>query len=493
MGIENIGLSLSGAASEESLSRVCIRQSDGHPTVYFKWTTISGLDWNGTFDIAAEVRGVPRGLTGTGDSGYGEMKPFYTRFDAAKCGPVRLSGRDGYQWAAPIDLGGNGIAGSLLSHFGPLDYDNRAFDSLKITLGMKSNYASGKTDAWGRDHSTREEPPALYIDWIPEFTLTRGYFDQAKLVLEYEHPGWSRPDDRWALEELWQHITSSASEDGLLAKSFSYGSVSQAGAVSVPMSELRRMPDAAKGVFAQIRMNTVYHASGYEFAAFSGYVQIEDRSKCSTPRIKASWEGTSLRVSVTDSKDRSPSFTSCLVKMRGGQWSFDQGTCAAGGSVLLANPPLGEDLVIDAVGFADGSSSSTATATIPGMTCGHDLLGAVDGSQAVELLYNVERSRSSTPNVTLQRIHGRARQVMWRGEGADSKWTVSCSISERAGRKVEKQAQEQFEALETAGPCVLRTVDGLRRVVAVTGVQVTYGSPTFTKTVELELSEVDHD
>ncbi len=493
MGIENIGLSLSGSSSEESLGRVCIRQSDGHPTVYFKWTTISGLDWNGTFDVAAEVSGVPRGLTGTGDSGYGEMKPFYTRFDASKCSPVKLSGRDGYQWAIPIDLAGNGITGSLLSNFGPLDYGNRTFDSLKIVLGMKSNYANGRTDAWGRDHSTREETPALYIDWIPELSLTRGYFDQAKLVLEYEHPGWSRPDDRWALEELWQHLSSSTSEDNLLAKDFSYGSVSQAGAISVPMSELRRMPDGSKGVFAQIRMNTVYHSSGYEFATFSGLVDIEDRSKCSTPRIKAAWEGESLRVSVTDSKDRTPSFASCLVKLRGGRWSFDQGTCEAGGSVLLENPPLGEELVIDAIGFADDASSSTATATAAALPCDHDILGNLEDGSQVELRYNVEHSRSSTPNVTLQRLHGRDRQVMWRGEGADSKWSVSCSISERGKWNVERQTQEQFEALETAGACVLRTVDGLRRVVAVTGVQFSYDSPRYTKTVELELTEVDYD
>lgn len=494
MGIENIGLSFSGASSEESLQRVCIRPATGTPTVYLKWTTVSGLDWNGTFDVAVEVRGVPRGLTGTGDSGYGEMKPFYTRLEASACGPVALSGRDGYQWAAPIDLDGNGIEGSLLDHFGPLEYMSRKFDSLKIMVAMKSNYVDGKVDGWGRTHSSREElNDALYVDWVPTFVLQRGYFDTAKLVLEYACTGWDRPDDRWALEALEQNLTSSLYRDNLLAKDFSYGSVAKTGLIEVPMSDLNRMPDGSKYVFARVRMNTVYHVSGYDFATFSNYVPIEDRSKCSAPRIKAAWEGTALRVSVTDSKDRTPSFTSCLVKLRGGRWSFDQGTCAAGDSVLFPNPPLGTDVTVDAVGFADNASSSTATVTVAGKACGHDIIGSVDGESMVELLYNVEHERSSTPNVTLQRIHGRERQVMWRGEGADAEWSVSCSIAERDGMKLERQTQEQFEALETAGVCVLRTADGLRRAVAVTSVKVGYGTPSFTKTVTLVLAEVDCD
>ncbi len=486
MGIENIGVSFLGSGFAESKAGVRVFSGDDPKVVYVKWTTQSGTEWQKSFDIAADVAGVPRGVTGAGDYGYGSEKGFWTNFAASDCQPVKRA--DGlWQWCAPLDLGDVGD-GELLDEFGPWGFSARTQDALRARLRIKSNYADGMTDGWGRTHSDVEDM-TVWVGWFPSFSLKRAYFTSSAAVIEFASPEWERMDDRWAVEELTQDGSS------LLARDFSWGHVLKSdgvGRIEIPMSELRSAP-AAGTVHARIRINTVFRDSGEDFVTFSGDVPIEDRTKCSTPALTLAWEGTGLRAAVKDRKDRSPSLTSCLVKISGSQWGFDQAVVAPGSSALLPYPPLGAPVTVSAVGFGpDDTVNPGASSTIAAQDGAAALLEEIGGECGIEGIYDVELSWDGERSAETVKLEGRERPVAWFGTGGEAKATMRCSIIDEGGDGA--LIGRAAENLLMAGPCMLRTQDGERRVVAVEGVSLSSAAaPRWVRDATFTMSEVDYD
>lgn len=487
MGIENIGVSFLPSTSAESKAGVRIYKGDSPSKIYVKWTTMSGLDWQKSFDIAADVRGVPRGLTGTGDYGYGSYKGFWSNLTASDCQPVRRS--DGLiEWCALLDLGDVGD-GELVDEFGPWPFSTRKYDALQVDLRMKSNYADGKTDAWGRTHSDTEDA-TVWVGWFPSFSLDSAWFTSSALVIKFSSPEWERLDDRYAVEKLVQDGKS------LLAKEFTWGGVNRdedgSGRIEIPMSELARTPSTSE-MTARIRINTVFRDSGEDFVSFYGAIPIEDRTKCSSPSVALSWDGAALKASVTDKKDRSPSLTSCLVKMAGSEWSFDQVEIAPGASGKLPYPPLGVPVTVSAVGFGpDGTVNPGSSVTIAGTDASSAMIDEIGGEAGIQGIYDVELSWDGERSVEVKKLEGRERPVAWFGDGGEAKATMRCSIVDesRSGTLLGRDA----EALLSAGPCILRTQDGARRVVAVESVSLsTAAPPRWIKDATFGMSEVDYD
>ncbi len=483
MGIENRGLSFQGATSTESLAGVRVYYGDSPSKIYIKFTTQSGTDWQKSFDVAADVCGVPRGLTGTGDSGYGAEKGFYSNFTASDYPPVQRA--DGlWQWAVPLDLGDIGD-GDLLDVFGPWPFSSRKYDALRVGLRIKSNYVDGKTDGWGRAYSDVEES-TLWVGWFPKLALSKAWYTSGAIGIEYAHPDWERRDDRFAVEVLHQDGST------LLSNDFSWGTVAAPGKLTVPMSELRRIPSSSD-VSVQVRINASYRGSGQDFATFTGTVPMEDRSKCSKPALSASWEGNALRVSVADAGDRTPALTSALVKLKGGSWSFDQGTCAPGGSVLLKFPPLEKALTIQATGFgADSTQSDVVEVAVPAKKASCDVLDSIDGSVSLRFPHASSRKVSASRNRTELTIEGRSRPVSMYGEGGTASWKLEAGVISKPGTSGRQDA-DSFSALLDCGDCVWRSCDGKRRVVGIDGYDVSESYPWWASKVGLDVSEVDYD
>ena len=487
MGIENIGISFLGSSSTDSKAGVRVRPGEDPSAIYIKWTTQSGTDWQKSFDIAADVAGVPRGLTGAGDYGYGDAKGFWTNFTASECKPVKRS--DGlWQWCAPLALGDVGD-GELLSVFGPWGFSERTQDALRVRLRLKSNYVDGLTDAWGRTYSDCEYA-TVWVGWFPEFELTQAWFTQSSLFMEYTSEEWERKDDRFAVELLQQDGST------LLNKDFTWGSVvkaNYANRIEVPMSELNRLPSTSS-ITAKVRINTVFRDSGDEdFVRFSGTVAVKDMTRCSTPRIKAAWEGDSVRVSVTDSKDRSPSFTSCTVKLDGSAYGFDQASCAPGSSVLIKFPPLGKGLSFTAIGYGEGDTvSAKASCTLDAKAATRDLLESIDGTVAIEGKLGLSHKVKGTRNRTELEIEGRPRPVSVYGEGGTVTWTLDSARIVKAGVSG-RQDVADFDGLMSCGDCVLRTINGVRRAVGIDDWTVDTSWPFWTATASISVSEVDYD
>lgn len=486
MGIENIGVSFLGSSSSESKAGVRVFRGDDPSVIYVKWTTQSGTDWQKSFDVAADVSGVPRGLTGAGDYGYGDAKGFWTNFAASECKPVKRA--DGlWQWCAPLDLGDIGD-GELLDVFGPWGFSSRTQDALRVDLRLKANYVDGKTDAWGRTYSDVEYATA-WVGWFPSFSLKRAYFTTSAVVIEFTSPEWERMDDRWAVEKLEQGGSS------LLARNFSWGNVRKSdgvGRIEVPMGELSRTP-AAGSIEARIRINTVFRDAGEDFVTFSGTVALEDMTKCSTPSLALAWEGTGLRAEVRDRKDRTPSLTSCLVKISGSEWGFDQAYVAPGSSALLPFPPLGTPVTVSAMGFGpDGTVNPGTSSTIAAQATDAALLEEIGGECGVEGIYDVELAWDGDRSVETVKLEGRERPVAWFGNGGEAKMTMRCSIVDEGGDG--SLIGRAAENLLTAGPCMLRTQDGERRVVAVEGVSLSSAAPPrWIRDASFTMSEVDYD
>lgn len=484
MGITDIGLSFD-KASRESLAGVRVHVGDTVPNIYIKWRTISGLDWNGTFDIAADVSGVPRGTNGTGDNYYTTSKGFWSNVQASACNPTASTRYGDYQWSYPLDLGDIGD-GKLLDAFSPWSWDSRKYDAIRIDLRIKSNYAGGKTDAWDRTHSDLETA-TLWIGYFPTITPTSASYTLDELEIAYTNPGWSRPNDRFAIETL--------TADGvnlLPSAGFVWGNIDQPGTFRIPMSSLSGTPGSASKLHVAGRFNASFRESGLDFADYDATVPLTDLTTCSTPKIKVTTGGGKVYVAVSDAGDNDNKFTTARVGISGSPYSFDNQTVKAGGTVTFSFPPLGETFTIYAQGFTSEARSKVVTATAKLSGSDYDRLDSIDGSASVAGRFSQSHDISFKRNREEIEIDGRSRPISAYGEGGTSDWKLKYELVLKPGTSL-TQTLEEFRKLESCGDCVLRTANGDRLVVGIDSYSFSRKFPFWNGSVSISVSEVAYD
>lgn len=455
--------------------------------LFLVWETYTGTNWCKTFDIACDVRGLPRGLVGTGDNAFGNLISFWKNVPAESCHATKIAG--GYRWYYRLDPDStsDGITKTFKEYFGAWPFASRTYDALQIHMRMKANYQDGKYDARGLTYSEVTSSD-LTVEWVPNYVLGTCSYTLEHINIAYTADNWERYDDRYQVEQL-----KDASGNNLLARSNVWGTVDGLGNIELPLSYLSRVPTTDK-IYARVRMNASYKASGSTFAYIDGNTDVENKSVCSTPALTLSWSGSKLVVKVGDAKDVDTSYTTALVKIRGGQYSFDQATVTNGGTITFDYPPLGADVTVEATGFGDESRSATTAKTIKATTLGYDLIEEIDGDAIITGRLNQSHSISAKRNVTTQTIEGRTRPVAWYGKGGEVSWSLDYALITKNGVSTTyAQDPGAYDALMDAGVCVLRTCKGWRRVVAVESYRLAADTPFATCSASLSLSEVDYD
>lgn len=495
MGIMSIGLSTS-ATSSESLYGVRLRPGSP-PTIYVKWQTESGTDWNEDFDISVSWRAVPKGITGTGDNGYTTWASF--RYDnhipASRCHPTQNAGSDYWQWG--IDLAQLGTIpsgstttdgddmGSILAPNG-WGFSYRIWDAINLQVHIKSHYPDGKVDHMGRTGSLLAENNSLWIGYFPEYELTGAYYTLGGLTVEYEVPGWTRLDDRWGLEGLSQGGADLRATDNF------WVDVVKVGELPIPPSALTRMPTPGQPITVEIRMNAGFRDIGMDFGLVSGTVTLEDRSVCDTPTITVtSATADAIVATITDSGDKGVPFDHAVVKLAGSVYDSDTQVVEPGGTVTIALPPLGVPLELQAYGYTDVAVSGIASKSVAALPAATGLsVRAVDGSCGVELRFNVSESWSFEAEMERAKFAGRERDSVAYGTGGTVTGTLGCDIIDDASYGALHQSRTDFERLAFAGTCVIRGSDGERRMVAVESVGESWDTVRRSKTMRISVREV---
>lgn len=495
MGIENVGFSTSRTTSN---SQYGLRMYDGAPPqeAYVKWRTLSDTTWNAIFDISVSWRGVPKGVTGTGDNGYAPWSTFrYSNIPASQCNPVQTPGSDGWQWSYPlaslgviedghVDPDGKTI-GSLVAPDG-WAYDDRKYDALNFQVHIKSRYPEGMVDHMGRTESLRADADSLWVGYFPDYTLTGAYFTLKGFTIEYSAPGWTRLDDRWALESLKQ------GGEELKVYNDYYSTVEEIGKLPVPPDALKRMPEAGQTAYVQVHMNAGFRDIGMDFGMVQGYVTVQDKSVCNTPSITVqSATADAIVAKVTDSGDKGTPFDEAVVKLVDSPYGADTQTVAPGGTVTIVLPPLGVPLRLQAYGYSDEAVSGMAYADIAAIPAQDGLsVRSLDGSEGVELRYNVSEDWSFEAEMETVKFAGRERDSVAYGTGGTVTGTLECDIVDSTSYGAKGQSRADFERLAFAGTCVVRGDDGERRMVAVESVGESWDTVRLRKTMKISAREV---
>lgn len=496
MGIMDIGLSTSRTTDN---SQYGLRVYDGAPPqdVYIKWRTESGTEWNASFDISVAWRGVPKGVNGTGDNGYTPWSIFRydTSIPASQCNPVRTYGSDGWQWSFPLaDAGpipdGTNIpdgqdVGSIVAPDG-WGYDDRKYDALNFQIHIKSRYNEGIVDAWGRAESLRADADSLWVGYFPEYTLTGAYYTLLGFTIEYSAPGWTRLDDRWALESLKQ------GGEELKVYNDYWSTVQEVGSLPVPPDALKRMPEAGQTAYVQVHMNAGFRDIGMDFGMVQGYVTVQDKSVCNTPAITVqSATADAIVAKVTDSGDKGTPFDEAVVKLVDSPYGADTQTVAPGGTVTIVLPPLGVPLRLQAYGYSDEAVSGMAYADIAAIPAQDGLsVRSLDGGEGVELRYNVSEDWSFEAEMETVKFAGRERDSVAYGTGGTVTGTLGCDIVDSTSYGAKGQSRADFERLAFAGTCVVRGDDGERRMIAVESVGESWDTVRLRKTMKISAREV---
>lgn len=519
--------------------------------LYAKWRTGAGpdtpdrRDWISAFNIAVSVRTVPKGRTGTGSQTWGQWSPYYwRRVAAADCAPSTLgndlmpdgsANEDGYQWAfdlAKVDWLGNKsdtegastVVGGAVAQVTQVEensagrgdavwaFDSRRCDAAQFRVRVRAFYPDGWTDGDGDGQSDAVQASAT-LWYRPGYEVTSCYYAPGnKLAFGYRKvpESWTRPDNSWRLDSLgWTDDGDVERNDGGQT-----GSVTSDGHVFVPTYQLSYPPDV--GAKVQVRLDVRPSYWGRDWDAFATAVNqpgafnptgltVQDRSRCRRLLVNTRYSGNRLLVKAIPSPDASEASkvlpTSYTVKLVGGRWSFDEVSGDIRQELALRFPPIGTDYQIVVTGSARidgfGTALSPQTKARPPrleVFPVRDIIESVDGSAGISCFLDPSREYNHKRDVDLVKFNGRTRPSAFYGAATETtiKYTMTLMSSVPSGSKVFAQPETGVDYLASAGPCVLRTHDGRRKVVAVTQAGTTRNVDLYSS-ASITLAEVDYD
>ena len=462
MAVTNVGISALASESTDYIAGYKVYAGDADKPLYLKWRTLSGADVNASFDISVDYRYVPRGVSEDGYwtdwNGVG-----WTNVAVSKCNGKQTDGESGWQWsldlATLLDLCGLKGAFTDGTAFG---FGSRKFDLAELQVNIKSQMHNGLA-------SPRTDTQ-LWLGYYPEYEIERVYCDTVNEVkVEYSATGWERVDDRWCLEAL------DANGASLLLASKPWGTVvrhsaSSNGTVVIPVESLANAAPIGEDVSLELRFNAAYRQSGAAFVNASYYGACENDAECNTPALSFNVEGGSVLVTVKDAKDKDKAITSCLVKLEGSEYAFDQQTVGVGETARFDFLPRGTELVFVAVATAgEGTVSSVVTATCPALPSEGTLtlVSLADPGIKASARYNVKLDDDYKQERQTIKLAGRKRPSAFYGEGGQASWNLSFSILPESYEHDPVYGRSAWMAVAESGDCMMFLKDGGRRQVSV--------------------------
>ena len=463
---------------------------ESHPELYIKWHSDTGLDWVDHYDISVYYSYVPKGSTWSGGSSYGSWSEgTWSGIEAADCNPRTIAGKSYTYWSYPISQIGQYPSGKYIGdEVAPngWGYDARKYDAVTFKVTVNAYYKSGLKDQYGNTNSRVQLDLALV--YLPRYTLTGAEVAGDELVISYSAPGWTRLDDRYAVESISQGGEELTPGNG----SVIFGEISDRGKIHVPLNQLRRVPDAEQTSIV-VRWQSGFRGDGTDNNYMRGTVTLQSDQECNTPALTLiSADVDSVVIKVTDSGDKGAPFDVADVYVQGTGYIGSSFTCEPGGTVTIPAPPLGVPIVAEAVGRTDTATSDTASLTIPPIEGEvRDItISSLDGSESVRMRFNVSENFSFTPVFSAQKFSGRKRESVAFGVGGSVTGTVECDILDDESYGDLYQSRLDFERLPFAGICILRGPDGERRTVAVDSVGERWDVVRRVKRMSVSVREV---
>ena len=497
MPLSDLGLSFSPTSDEAGAGLRCYaNESVGTP--YIKWRSDTGKDWIDNFDISICWYTVSKGMTGTGEYGYGPVSEvIWSKVPAANCTCTTTAGRSGYQWAFPLGSIGRKYldVGAEYTPFGEQvapngwQFSQRINDSIWMQVHIKAWYVSGKTDNNGSNVSARLDNDMLFYTYFTKYTLLSMAVEEGNVVVKYSAVDWHRTDDRWALESFTQDGQELAEWQGY---GVSWSFIDDVGLIRFPVSALKRAPDAMS-THIRIHMNAYYRVIGQDFGFVEGTMMLRSDQVCDRPALSvASATENSLVINVSDSHDADREYDRAYVYIEGyGSPVVVEGTS---GTATFNLPPLGQIIHVRAYGATDdGATSGTvdlSVAPISGSKVDYVVISPVGSGNPVTCRFNVSEDWSFEPSHTTVKFSGRARDSVGFGVGGSVTGTVKCDIIDDDKYGDLRQSRSDFEALPFAGTCILRGPDGERRLIVVESVGESWDRVRFVKTMNISCREV---
>lgn len=464
MAISNLGLVLAPTAQDALLATggSSVRVEDGGPSgmePFVRWRMMSDRAVNARAHLRLDWLGVPRATETRPDTAYGTTwRSSSYAWELPETGSASKSAAivrsDGcYECAVALSAiaPSAGLTGSDWS------FDARRYDELHFRVSAYTEYATGVTGPDGETVSPTARADA-WVGYIPSYSVASVAYDLQGLDIVLNRSGtWARSDDRCCVEAL--------SIGGLqaLPADRSVWTTLRGTCARIGIKELAVMPRAAE-CRVSVRVNAAYKPIGYSLATVSATVEIQDRSKCNTPLLSTSVHGDSVTVRVGDSGDRGSPIARATVKLRGSCLACDTVDVDVGGSAVFRALPPGE-ATFEAVGAGASSAvglsrPAAATATVE-LAVGK-IVDLATGEE-YEVLLQPGWSWSGAAEMTTVKLSGRDRCSAFYGVGGQATGKAAMSL-------VGPSAQRDAEGLAFANRCIVKSPDGSRKLVAVTGV-----------------------
>lgn len=454
MAVDNIGLvfAANATAALAVAAFPSCRIEDGttgQGEVFLRFSTMSGADWNSSFEIGLDWQGVAAATEARPDTSYGGWSSTKKTLDLSAVAHRHARGR--YEWAVPLS---SIVDAGTFDTLGAWGFGTRRYDEIHMRLSIRSLYKQADGD--GATASPVGVGEA-WVGYVPDYAVSAASFDLDGIRLTLSRsPSWHRCDDRWALQLL--------SLDGrsLVGSDEVWGSVDDP---VVPRSSLRSLP--ASGTLAvRLRVNASYKARGMTLSTAAGTVALKDLSTCDSPKVAVAVSDGDLVAKIEDSGDRGVPITRAVVRLRGGL-SVDEVEVSVPGTATLRLAPQGA-CTVEAVG-TDGKAATSVSKTI---TATANVLPAqafpclldVETGEAFPLSADVEWSRRREQEMTVEKLAGRSRASSWLGHGADVTGTLAASVI-----GADAVAGPMAERMASIRRALVRMPDGYRAVCAVTG------------------------
>lgn len=496
MGIMDVGLSASQTGTE-SLAGIRVNYGE-NKNAYLKWHTESGLDWNGWFDISARFCYVPRGVSGAGESGYGDWiynagEWFYERVPANQCNPRKEAGSPDWWWSHSLSI--DGLLSKMTGGSSSLSFSGRMYDAIKLEIHIKSVYANGLIDQWEREHSSRVDV-TLWIGYFPRYTLTDIYYStKSSVTIEYTAPDWERTDDRWGLEGL-----SVADRGDVTVGDVIWGRINDRGKLSIPTSALTEHLMTGAKVDVNIRMNAAFRDIGMDFGRILGTAALVNRVPCNTPLLEASIDddAASVKVHVKDAGDIGIPFNSVSIKMVDGPYSFDERITTADGVAVFDFVPLSKSLSFTAVAETATKISDAAlvkSVEVPAQD--RFILERIKVNKSGELkpidrallLMNCSWSSDTKQTQEIIKLAGRRRPSVFKGIGGERSVRLSGEVF-RAPYDPESDIKP-YQQLSSGDSVIVRMGDGQRYLCAIESIDISASNDSPVYLVSADMQEID--
>jgi hypothetical protein len=430
---------------------------------YIRFRTMQGASFHASHRVTLMWRGVPKATATNGATVYGAWKTVSKTVAASSFTTKAANGLT--EWALPLSAVAT-VSGTW-SAAGDWKFDNRLYDELDFRATVEplgsdgaSSGPAGTAEAW--------------LGYVPAYAVSSIDYDLDSVNVTLSRTAsWLRTDDRWALDGGRGKDTIGFSSGWATPSSEVWGQVG-AGKVAIPTSCLTRRPSGSWCTIT-LRINSSFKALGMALTyAKATKAAMADHTVCDTPKVEATASG----IRVSDSGDKGVPITRAKVSLAGSGYGFDTVELTSlPGTAAFKLPPASGTYEVTASGASDSRSSTVSAAWEPG--AGGMSLMDMDTGEVFELDAEPGFSLSYAQEATVEKLAGRELESAWFGTGGTESASVSATLwgEGMAGRA---------ERLLAVRRCLLRTPDGVRRLMAPTKATRERGANCVTVSLDLE-------